>query len=443
MDVNMKQPINTGGLRLSKKDTHLLIGTLTLFALILRLMVAYTSVHYYDLSFYVDWSTGVTRDFYGAYNNIESLDYPPLFLFPLFLTGKLLSVDVFTIFEPYRMLALKGWQLLFDTACVPLFYTVLRRWGVLASIAGAALWAVNPTALLNSAYWGQTDAIMIFLVVVAFALLEQRRAVWSGVVMTLACLMKFQSLYFAPVYALVLLTAYPPRKSLQTIAAGLGTAAAVFLPFMARSGFALPARIYFGGFEKYAGTSLNAFNLYGALGLNYQSIDTELIGGVTAGLISVIASVLACALLVYLFCTATTRSLWLLGFVFMQTVFLFSARMHERYQIPVLAMALAACFCHKSRKLFTGFAALTVMTFLNHFFVIEEMFTADKSLAWIAHYDLIVIILSWVNLLLYIWTLAISIRIFYKHGKKPFLQTLRAGLPYFGSSRPLPGQGSP
>lgn len=439
----MKQPINTGGLRLSKKDTHLLIGTLTLFALILRLMVAYTSVHYYDLSFYVDWSTGVTRDFYGAYNNIESLDYPPLFLFPLFLTGKLLSVDVFTIFEPYRMLALKGWQLLFDTACVPLFYTVLRRWGVLASIAGAALWAVNPTALLNSAYWGQTDAIMIFLVVAAFALLEQRRAVWSGVVMTLACLMKFQSLYFAPVYALVLLTAYPPRKSLQTIAAGLGTAAAVFLPFMARSGFALPARIYFGGFEKYAGTSLNAFNLYGALGLNYQSIDTELIGGVTAGLISVIASVLACALLVYLFFTATTRSLWLLGFVFMQTVFLFSARMHERYQIPVLAMALAACFCHKSRKLFTGFAALTVMTFLNHFFVIEEMFTADKSLAWIAHYDLIVIILSWVNLLLYIWTLAISIRIFYKHGKKPFLQTLRAGLPYFGSSRPLPGQGSP
>ena len=439
----MKQPINTGGLRLSKKDTHLLIGTLTLFALILRLMVAYTSVHYYDLSFYVDWSTGVTRDFYGAYNNIESLDYPPLFLFPLFLTGKLLSVDVFTIFEPYRMLALKGWQLLFDTACVPLFYTVLRRWGVLASIAGAALWAVNPTALLNSAYWGQTDAIMIFLVVVAFALLEQRRAVWSGVVMTLACLMKFQSLYFAPVYALVLLTAYPPRKSLQTIAAGLGTAAAVFLPFMARSGFALPARIYFGGFEKYAGTSLNEFNLYGALGLNYQSIDTELIGGVTAGLISVIASVLACALLVYLFFTATTRSLWLLGFVFMQTVFLFSARMHERYQIPVLAMALAACFCHKSRKLFTGFAALTVMTFLNHFFVIEEMFTADKSLAWIAHYDLIVIILSWVNLLLYIWTLAISIRIFYKHGKKPFLQTLRAGLPYFGSSRPLPGQGSP
>ncbi|MEY8357482.1 glycosyltransferase 87 family protein [Anaerotruncus colihominis] len=439
----MKQPINTGGLRLSKKDTHLLIGTLTLFALILRLMVAYTSVHYYDLSFYVDWSTGVTRDFYGAYNNIESLDYPPLFLFPLFLTGKLLSVDVFTIFEPYRMLALKGWQLLFDTACVPLFYTVLRRWGVLASIAGAALWAVNPTALLNSAYWGQTDAIMIFLVVAAFALLEQRRAVWSGVVMTLACLMKFQSLYFAPVYALVLLTAYPPRKSLQTIAAGLGTAAAVFLPFMARSGFALPVRIYFGGFEKYAGTSLNAFNLYGALGLNYQSIDTELIGGVTAGLISVIASVLACALLVYLFFTATARSLWLLGFVFMQTVFLFSARMHERYQIPVLAMALAACFCHKSRKLFTGFAALTVMTFLNHFFVIEEMFTADKSLAWIAHYDLIVIILSWVNLLLYIWTLAISIRIFYKHGKKPFLQTLRAGLPYFGSSRPLPGQGSP
>lgn len=442
MDVNMEQNPNAGGLRLSKKDTCLFIGTITLFALILRLMVAYTSVHYYDLNFYVDWSTGVTHDFYGAYNNIESLDYPPLFLFPLFLTGKLLSVEALAVFEPYRMLALKGWQLLFDTACVPLFYMVLRRWGVLAGIAGAAIWAVNPTALLNSAYWGQTDAIMIFLLVAAFALLERRRAVWSGVVMTLACLMKFQSLYFAPVYALVLLTAYPPRKCLQTVAAGAGTAAAVFLPFMMRSGIMLPVRIYFGGFKKYAGTSLNAFNLYGALGLNYQSIDTRLAGGVTAEMVSVIACVLACALLIYLFFTATDRSLWLLGFVFMQTIFLFSARMHERYQIPALAMALVACFCHKNRKLFIGFVALTVMTFLNHFFVIEEMLTADKSLAWIARYDMIVIVLSWVNLLLYAWTLAVSLHIFYKRGRKPFLQTLRAGLPHFGG-RPLPGQGSP
>ena len=182
------------------------LTVLVAFAALVRLMVAYITVHYFDLSFYVDWSTGVANDFFGAYNNIGNLDYPPLFLFPLFLTGKLLGIGAVRAFDPYMMLALKGWQVLFDLACIPLLYRVLRREGQLVGLAGAAIWAVNPAGILNSSYWGQTDSIMIFLVVLAFLLLEEGRPVWSGAVMALACLMKFQSLYFAPVYAVALLT---------------------------------------------------------------------------------------------------------------------------------------------------------------------------------------------------------------------------------------------
>jgi hypothetical protein len=39
----------------------------------------------------------------------------------------------------------------------------------------------------------------------------------------------------------------------------------------------------------------------------------------------------------------------LLGFLFMQTIFIFTTRMHERYQIPVLAFALIACMHHKAK----------------------------------------------------------------------------------------------
>ena len=42
-------------------------------------------------------------------------------------------------------------------------------------LLGAALWAVNPTILYNSAYWGQTDSIMLFLLALAFSLLDNGR----------------------------------------------------------------------------------------------------------------------------------------------------------------------------------------------------------------------------------------------------------------------------
>lgn len=334
----------------SRGQIRWFLTVLVAFAALVRLMVAYITVHYFDLSFYVDWSTGVANDFFGAYNNIGNLDYPPLFLFPLFLTGKLLGIGAVRAFDPYMMLALKGWQVLFDLACIPLLYRVLRREGQLVGLAGAAIWAVNPAGILNSSYWGQTDSIMIFLVVLAFLLLEEGRPVWSGAVMALACLMKFQSLYFAPVYAVALLTSYPPRRIFRTVAAGAGTVLAVFLPFMARSGWALPLEIYFGGFGQYQGASLNAFNFYSSAGLNYKHFSTKILGLIQADHLSTLLLAAALALLVAVWFTATEKSVWLMGFLFMQTVFMFTTRMHERYQIPVLVMALIAAARHRSRR---------------------------------------------------------------------------------------------
>lgn len=430
----------------SRGQIRWFLTVLVAFAALVRLMVAYITVHYFDLSFYVDWSTGVANDFFGAYNNIGNLDYPPLFLFPLFLTGKLLGIGAVRAFDPYMMLALKGWQVLFDLACIPLLYRVLRREGQLVGLAGAAIWAVNPAGILNSSYWGQTDSIMIFLVVLAFLLLEEGRPVWSGVVMALACLMKFQSLYFAPVYAVALLTSYPPRRIFQTVAAGAGTVLAVFLPFMARSGWALPLEIYFGGFGQYQGASLNAFNFYSSAGLNYKHFSTKILGLIQADHLSTLLLAAALALLVAVWFTATEKSVWLMGFLFMQTVFMFTTRMHERYQIPVLVMALIAAARHRSRGMFASFEALAVMVFLNQFLVLQQIFAADKQAGWIAHYDTVVVALSHVNLLLYFATAWVALRVCYRRGHYGFARSFRAMLPerWRGSPPgPNPQRGAP
>ncbi len=400
----MEQGSKKVHIEISRKQAGWLLAGLVFTAALLRLMVAYTSVNYFDLFFYVDWSAGAVEDLFGAYEKVANLDYPPLFLFPLYLTGKLMQDSRISGFDPYAMLVLKGWQMLFDLGLVLLLYFVLRRKHPVYALGAAALWAVNPTAIYNCAYWGQTDSIMLFLLVLAFWLLEGKRAMWAGCVMALACLMKFQSLYFAPLFLLILVMEYPVSKVVETALMGGATVLAVFFPFILRSGWGLPWEIYFGGFSQYPGASLNAFNLYTALGLNYVRSDAILFWKLTAEDFSNMIILAAILALAALYLTAKEKSAWILGFFFMQTIFLFTTRMHERYQIPVLVMALLAAAYHRSIGMFWSYLSLTGMTFLNHFLVLQDAFAGDRPQAWMLRFDEMAKFLSGCNLILYLLT---------------------------------------
>lgn len=401
------------------------LALLLVFAAVLRLAVAYMTVHNFDISFYYDWATGASADLFGAYDNISNLDYPPLFLFPLWITGKLLKLGAVEQFLPFQMLVLKGWQIAGDLAVTLLLYLALRRWHPYAGAGAAALWAVNPAAIVNSSYWGQTDSIMIAFLVAAFWLLTDQRPEAASVVMALGCLMKFQTLYFLPLFGLGVLTQFPWRRVLLSVLGAAATGLLVFLPFMARSGWDLPLRVYFGGFAAYPGAVLNGFNLYGALGLNFIHVDEMLVGGLTIDAFSCLMLLFAFVSLVYFYFTATEKSFWLLGFLLIQTIFLFTARMHERYQIPALAFALAACVRHRSRWLAGGTALLTVIVFLNQFMVLDKAFYGMQPESWQLYFDAAMTALSWVNLLLYAVTVAAAVQIFYRRGRIPFPASFR------------------
>lgn len=398
---------------------HFLLLVL-LFAAVLRMAVAYMTVHNFDLSFYYDWATGAAADLFGVYEDVANLDYPPLFLFPLWVTGMLLRLDAVQQFEPFEMLVLKGWQVAGDLAVILLLYLIFRRRRPIAGAGAAVLWAVSPAAIVNSSYWGQTDSIMIAFLLAAFWLLTEKRPEAASVVMALGCLMKFQTLYFLPLFALGVLAEFSWRQSARSALYAAATGVTVFFPFVLRSGWDLPFRIYFGGFESYPGAVLNGFNLYGALGLNYTHVEEPLVGSLSIDSFSYLMLILAFATLVYLYFTATEKSYWLMGFLLIQTVFLFTARMHERYQIPALAFALAACVRHRSRGLAAGTAALTVIVFLNEFMVLDKAFYGAQPEAWQLYFDGAMRVLSWANLILYALTAVVSLRILYRHGRASF-----------------------
>ncbi len=397
-------------IKLSRKTITYSLVAIVIFALCIRLFAGYTYLHRFDLNYYIAWSTGVHNGLFDAYEHISSLDYPPMWLFPMYIVGFFTTNPIIQAAEPYYILALKIFQILFDVAIIPLIYFVLRKKNQIFALLLAATWAVNPAIIVNSSYWGQTDSVMIFLLLVSFWLLEERKMVAAMVWYCIACLTKFQCLYFAPVILLYLFfSKYDIKTVIKSICAGAATVILTFLPFMIHSGVLLPFKVYFGGHGQYKEATLNAFNLYGLFGLNRTSDVTPLFASVTLNHISLFITVVIVVLVVYLFFKAPKKSPWLLCFVLMQSIFMLTSRMHERYQIPVIIFALVAIVMHNSSKLFGVYIIQTVMVFVNEGLLFLKA-THGYAVPWLQYYPQIMVVLSGVNLLVYCWTMYVAIK---------------------------------
>ena len=226
----------------------------------------------------------------------------------------------------------------------------------------------------------------------------------------IACLTKFQCLYFAPVILLYLFfSKFDVKTIVRSIVAGAATVILVFLPFMIHSGILLPFEVYFGGHGQYKEATLNAFNLYGLFGLNRTSDVEPLIASITLNHISLVITVVIVLLVVYLYFKAPKKSPWLLCFVLMQSIFMLTSRMHERYQIPVLIFCLIAVVLHNSSRLFAVYVVQTVMVFLNEGILFLKA-THGYTVPWLQYYPQIMVVLSAVNLLVYCWTMYVAIK---------------------------------
>jgi Gpi18-like mannosyltransferase len=71
------------------------------------------------------------------------------------------------------------------------------------SLAAAVIWLFNPVSWYNSAVWGQYDAVINFLALLAVYLLVKKKLVWSLVFFALSIYTKASLLIFAPLFAII------------------------------------------------------------------------------------------------------------------------------------------------------------------------------------------------------------------------------------------------
>lgn len=417
--------------KIDKKTVFFALFAITLFALIVRLTAGFAYYSKFDLSYYIRWATGLHEGgFFNAYEYLKeganSLDYPPLFLFPLYIVGLIIKNPAVVESNADYMLALKFFQIIFDVLIIPSIYFIFKKHGEIKALLGAALWAINPAMIINSAYWGQTDSLMILLLLITFACMQSDRVYLATFFYCLSCLAKFQCAYFAPVFLLYVFFVKKNgekhklrdfKQLLIAIGVGATTVLSAFLPFIVNSsyGFALPFKLYFGGFGKYQYATYNAYNLYAAIGLNSKPEYNEILGTLTWGDISNFILILILASVVYFFFKAPNKNLWVLSFYLMQSVFMLTTKMHERYQIPVLIFCLACYFVINDLKFLKIFVVQSVLIFINEALVFFWWTLNDKQDAFFyKNFDSLTIIFSVINLAFFVYTTYISIKTMYK-----------------------------
>lgn len=440
MELPVSSPMDTRFSIPRRQALHWVAGLL-IFAFLVRLSSALLYYNTFDLHWYRTWALELQNGFFDCYSRMMegkyALDYPPVYLIFLALVGKLYTLWPIADYEMYDMLAMKFFPILFDVLACWMLYLCCRRKGEALGVLGAALWALNPTAVFNSANWGQTDGMMICLLLLAFYAVDQDKPLLGSILFAVSALTKLQVLYFTPVLFVVLWKRHGLPKTLTSVLAALGTGITAFLPFIAgswstRGAAALltPFEVYFGGLGKYPYIALNTYNLYGIRNLNwvwdqksllFGQYDTEqgfAVGGLSYAHLSTLLLIIGLALTVFLIWKGTTENdLWLGCFFLMQWIFMLTTRMHERYQIVVLPMALIL-YARTRRGSWLGiFLSLSAINFINQFMLLVRNNTIqDPQAPWDTLFNPVQTAMSLINLVVFIWGLMESYRLAFPDG---------------------------
>jgi Gpi18-like mannosyltransferase len=244
-----------------------------------------------DLKAYRRWALSAARHGIASVYRESDMDYPPLYAYVLAPLGRAYLALVpselarrprgdMSVWTPLAKLP----PLAFDLLTAALLALIVRRElgpgsGFVVGVPAAYL--LNPAVVFDTGVWGHPDSIHSFFVLAAFACVGSRLWLLSWPALALATMMKPLGAPFAPLLLAAGLWRDGWRRSFVGLVAGTATAALLFAPFLAAGeGRAVLERIA-GDIDRMPFTSVNAHNLWWALG-PWRAAEDPLLGPLTA-----------------------------------------------------------------------------------------------------------------------------------------------------------------
>lgn len=343
-------------------------------ALVVRLVLA-ASVRGYsvDMNCFTAWADmaytqGIPHMYAYAAQNGIFLDYPPGYMFILYVIGLLRNVLSLSPDSSACWVLVKLPPTLFELGAAVLIWRLLRKKGNgAAGLVAAATYAFHPAFLVTTSLWGQVDGVFVFFLLLAFVWLLEKRHIASTIAYAVALLVKPQALVFFPVYLWYIIDLFVKKEkgalllTLKCVGVGVLVFAAGVLPFSAGQDWNWIFKLYTSTLASYEYATLNTFNLYALFGANFVGLDQTLLGVpyTVWGMVLIAVAVLTSAL-VYVKRGVLTAAAYL-----NIALCLFGTKMHERYLLPSLALLLVAFVMEQRTALRPLFGVFSFTVFLN------------------------------------------------------------------------------
>ena len=349
--------------------------------------------HETDMGCFSGWASMVYEGGFGSFYTSEAFtDYPPGYMYVLYVIGYLKTI----IGNSKVLIKLPAMAADILTGVI-IYFAAKKRFPHKGALMLSSFFLLSPAIVLNSALWGQVDSIYTLFAALAVLLVCGKRLIASYFVFALAVFIKPQALIFTPVLLLAagedVFMDFNPKKLLVHLVSGIAAIGVILLlsiPF----GVVEVLKQYAGTLSSYKYATVNAFNLYGALNLNWFPLNNalSLIGWIF------IAAVVAYVLIYFI---KGCRNYFFLAGVLAFATFMLSTKMHDRYAYPAMLFFLCAYISKPQKESMYMFILITFSQLVNTAWVLM-VYNNDINLYARSPF---IIVFSVINLLIFAYML--------------------------------------
>lgn len=327
--------------------------------------------HKTDMSCFTSWSSNVFNNGLSSFYKSEGLhDYPPGYVYIMYVLGALKTL--FNADGTGLQIIIKLPAMIADLVMAFIVFRVAaKKYSDGIAAAFAALIALNPVTILNSSVWGQIDSILaMFCVLALYFMAEKKQLIPAFFMFAAGVLIKPQAVFIAPVIIygiidIVWLDGFTAKKFVKNLIGGLSAIAMMFILFMPfgsnpAEGIKLIIDQYLATVGQYNYFTVNAFNIYGAIGKNWEALNA----GVSAFGYIMMAAATAYSAYVF-FKSKSPAKYYISAFIVTFGFYMLAIKMHERYAFPGLFMLMFALISVPNTKIFSMFGLFSLSQFFN------------------------------------------------------------------------------
>jgi Gpi18-like mannosyltransferase len=410
------------------KPEFLTIMLIVLIAYVLRMTFASVFLgHPIDMGCFKGWSISAANDFSNFYSSGGFADYPPLYVYILFILGKFVNLFNIASTDWLFNLVLKLPSITADIITALMLYSLsLSRTKKTMSFLILILYLFNPVTILNSSIWGQVDSFFTMFILAGLIALYKKKFVSSSILLVLSVLMKPQGLFFIPILGIFILKEINLEKLkssykeklyeikiislliLKCVGASLITVFIIILPFTKNWNFFWIIDKYTATIGEYKYASLNAFNLNTLFLGNWRS-DSDILFIFSFSTWGYLFIGLTLLWTLYIgFISKQKSTIFFSSLFILSGIFILGNRMHERYLFPAMAIALAAFIIENKQNLMWLYFANVLTSFVNTLVVLALSLQNPPSY-WVDARDPWLLTFSAFNVIMLVYIIYISL----------------------------------